>query len=60
LQILSTGQLNIYFDENKTGNHYYIEKEGLGLNDRRKATFVSEKVSSRTTTVGVGHCLKLE
>lgn len=33
LQVLSTGQLNIYFDENKTGNHYYIEKEGLGLNE---------------------------
>lgn len=33
LQGLSTGQLNIYFDQNKTGSHYYIEKEGLGLNE---------------------------
>lgn len=31
-----------------------------GLNDRAKATLVSEKVSSRTTTLGVGLCLKLE
>lgn len=30
-----------------------------GLNDRAKATLVGEKVSSRTTTLGVGLCLKL-
>lgn len=33
LQVLSTGQLSIYFDQNKTGSHYYIEKQGLGLNE---------------------------
>ncbi len=31
-----------------------------GLNDRVKPTLVGEKISSRTTTLGVGFCLKLE
>lgn len=30
-----------------------------GLNDRGKATLVGEKISSRTTTLGLGLCLKL-
>lgn len=61
---------SIYWGMKTTIDLVYPIKESIGiklqmgydwgLNDRAKATLVSEKISSRTTTVGVGLCLKLE
>ncbi len=61
---------SIYWGMKTTIDLVYPIKESIGiklqmgydwgLNDRAKATLVSEKISSRTTTVGVGLCLELE